>query len=84
MYRKLWIAFIVVMVVSFSVLGGAGYKALHNGPPVPTQVVTTDGRVLLDGSTIQDGQGVWQSIGGQEVGSIWGHGTYVAPDWTAD
>ena len=84
MYRKLWIAFIVVMVLSFSVLGGAGYKALHNGPPVPTQVVTTDGRVLLDSNTIQDGQGVWQSIGGQEVGSIWGHGAYVAPDWTAD
>ena len=84
MYRKLWIAFIVVMVLSFSVLGGAGYKALHNGPPVPTQVVTTDGRILLEGNMIQDGQGVWQSIGGQEVGSIWGHGAYVAPDWTAD
>jgi len=84
MYRKLWIAFIVVMVLSFSVLGGAGYKALHNGPPVPTQVVTTDGRILLESNTIQDGQGVWQSIGGQEVGSIWGHGAYVAPDWTAD
>lgn len=27
---------------------------------------------------------MWQSIGGQEVGSIWGHGAYVAPDWSAD
>jgi nitric oxide reductase subunit B len=27
---------------------------------------------------------VWQSIGGQEIGSIWGHGAYVAPDWSAD
>ncbi|MDD2327462.1 MAG: nitric-oxide reductase large subunit, partial [bacterium] len=27
---------------------------------------------------------IWQSIGGQEVGSVWGHGAYVAPDWTAD
>src|SRR5688572_5893371 len=26
----------------------------------------------------------FQSIGGMEVGSIWGHGSYVAPDWTAD
>ncbi|MBC7174213.1 MAG: cbb3-type cytochrome c oxidase subunit I, partial [Polyangiaceae bacterium] len=25
-----------------------------------------------------------QSLGGMEVGSIWGHGSYVAPDWTAD
>ena len=30
------------------------------------------------------GQNVWQSMGGMEVGSIWGHGSYVAPDWTAD
>ena len=33
---------------------------------------------------IRDGQNVWQSIGGQEVGSVWGHGSYVAPDWSAD
>jgi nitric oxide reductase subunit B len=23
-------------------------------------------------------------MGGMEIGSIWGHGSYVAPDWTAD
>src|SRR5690349_18619515 len=23
-------------------------------------------------------------MGGMEMGSIWGHGSYVAPDWTAD
>src|SRR5690606_7180188 len=27
---------------------------------------------------------IWQSTGGQQLGSIWGHGAYVAPDWTAD
>src|SRR5206468_10018787 len=48
------------------------------------QVVSTDGRVLFDGETIRDGQNVWQSLGGQEMGSIFGHGAYVAPDWTAD
>ena len=57
---------------------------IDQAPPIPATVVTTDGRVLFDGNTIQDGQGVWQSIGGQEVGSIWGHGAYVAPDWSAD
>lgn len=83
-YRKLWIALIVVIVGSFAVLGGVGYKAINNAPPVPAQVVTTDGRVLFDGETIKTGQNVWQSMGGQEVGTIWGHGAYVAPDWTAD
>ena len=33
---------------------------------------------------ILDGQQVWQSTGGQQLGSIWGHGAYQAPDWSAD
>ncbi len=24
------------------------------------------------------------SAGGQQLGSVWGHGSYVAPDWSAD
>ena len=82
--RKLWIALAVVLLASFAVLGGVGYRAVLSGPPIPARVVTTDGRALFDGRTIQDGQNVWQSIGGQEIGSIWGHGAYVAPDWSAD
>src|SRR4029079_12915400 len=46
--------------------------------------VTSDGTVLLSGKDIQDGQNVWQAMGGMEMGSIWGHGSYVAPDWTAE
>ena len=83
-FKKLWIALGLVMAVSFAVLGGVGYKGIKSAPPIPSQVVTTDGRVLFSGSFIQDGQNVWQSIGGQEVGTIWGHGAYVAPDWSAD
>jgi nitric oxide reductase subunit B len=83
-HRKLWIALAAVVVVSFAVLLGVGHQAVRSGPPIPARVVTTDGRALFDGATIQDGQNVWQSIGGQEIGSIWGHGAYVAPDWTAD
>jgi len=83
-YKKLWIALGLVLVISFAVLGGVGVKVLRSAPPIPSQVVTSDGRVLFDGASIQDGQGAWQSIGGQEVGTIWGHGAYVAPDWTAD
>jgi len=83
-YRKLWISFGLIMVVSFAVLGGVGYKAINNGPPIPVKVITTEGRLLFTGETIRDGQNVWQSTGGQEIGTIWGHGAYVAPDWSAD
>src|SRR5664279_1914 len=83
-YRKLWIAFGLVMTVSFGILGVVGYKGITNGPPIPGKVVTADGRVLFTGETIRNGQNVWQSTGGQEIGTIWGHGAYVAPDWSAD
>src|ERR1043166_392871 len=83
-YKRLSIALCVVVVASFAALGYFGNKAIQNAPPIPREVATTDGRVLFDGETIRDGQNVWQSIGGQEVGSIFGHGAYVAPDWTAD
>src|SRR5215831_7326502 len=83
-YKKLWIAFGLIMLVSFAVLGGVGYKAINNGPPIPAKVVSADGTLLFTGETIRDGQNVWQSTGGQEIGTIWGHGAYVAPDWSAD
>jgi len=83
-YRKLWIALGVVVFSSFLVLGIAGYKGIQSAPPIPSKVVTTEGTLLFTGEEIQNGQNVWQSLGGQEIGSIWGHGAYVAPDWTAD
>lgn len=83
-YRKLWLGFAAVLIGSFAVLGYFGSEIYRQAPPIPDKVVTTSGRVLFTGQDIKDGQNVWQSIGGQEVGSIWGHGAYVAPDWTAD
>jgi nitric oxide reductase subunit B len=83
-YRKLWIAFGLVMVVSFAVLGIFGKEIYRQAPPIPGKVISTDGTLLFTGQDIKDGQNVWQSMGGQEVGTIWGHGAYVAPDWSAD
>ena len=82
--RKLWIAFAAVVILSFAVLGAVGVQIYQQAPPVPDRVVTTDGREVIASGGIHDGQNVWQSMGGMEVGSIWGHGSYVAPDWTAD
>ena len=39
---------------------------------------------MIDVNSVSDGQNVWQAMGGMQSGSIWGHGSYVAPDWTAD
>ena len=82
--RKLWIGFIAVMVLSFSVLLYFGKEIYRQAPPVPLKVITPDGTVLFTGQNIKDGQNVWQSLGGQEIGTVWGHGAYQAPDWSAD
>ncbi|MDP3981722.1 MAG: nitric-oxide reductase large subunit, partial [Chlamydiota bacterium] len=84
MYRNLWLSFIAVIAISFSVLGYFGSEIYHKAPPVPERVVTADGQVIFTSNDIKDGQNVWQSTGGQELGTVWGHGAYVAPDWTAD
>jgi nitric oxide reductase large subunit len=82
--KKLWIIGAVVVVASFSVLGWIGTRIYQEMPPIPDRVITLDGRVVIASGEIGRGQNVWQSLGGMQVGSIWGHGSYVAPDWTAD
>lgn len=82
--KKLWLGFIAVMVVSFGVLLYYGREIYREAPPIPENVITEDGRVLFTGQDIKDGQNVWQSMGGQELGTVWGHGAYQAPDWSAD
>jgi nitric oxide reductase subunit B len=83
-YRKLWIAFAVIVAGSFAVLGYFGREIYRKAPPIPDRVVTEEGRLLFTGQDIRDGQNAWQSTGGQELGTVWGHGSYVAPDWSAD
>ncbi|HOO95058.1 MAG TPA: nitric-oxide reductase large subunit [Proteiniphilum sp.] len=82
--KKLWIAFALVVGISFAVLLYYGNQIYQQAPPVPERVTNEEGQLLFTGQDIKDGQNIWQSIGGQEVGSVWGHGAYVAPDWTAD
>ena len=82
--KRLWIAFGTVMVVSFAVLGWIGTRIYQQAPPIPDRVITSDGAMVIEPGEIAAGQNVWQAMGGMQVGSIWGHGSYVAPDWTAD
>lgn len=82
--RGLWIGLATVIVLSFAVLLYYGREIYREAPPVPAEVVTSDGEVLFTGDQINAGRSVWQTTGGQELGSIWGHGAYNAPDWSAD
>lgn len=79
-----WLTLATVIVGSFAVLLYFGREIYLQAPPIPAQVVSRSGEILYTQEDIQNGQNVWQSIGGQEVGTVWGHGAYVAPDWSAD
>ena len=82
--RKLWLGLTALLVVSFGVLLWAGGEIFRAAPPIPEQVVDDSGRVVYTRADIERGRQVWQSMGGMQLGSIWGHGGYVAPDWSAD
>ena len=82
--RKLWLGLAVLLLASFSVLLWVGKEVHQQAPPLPDAVVTTGGATLYTRADIDQGREVWQSIGGQQLGSIWGHGALVAPDWSAD
>jgi len=82
--RKLWLGLAALLVASFSVLLWVGSVVHQQAPPLPAAVVTSQGETLYTRADLEQGRQVWQSIGGQQLGSIWGHGALLAPDWSAD
>src|SRR4051812_39186975 len=82
--RRLWIIFALSMLVMFGTLLYFGGEIYQAAPPIPTAVRNASGATIFTREQIERGQNVWQSMGGMQQGSIWGHGSYVAPDWSAD
>ena len=82
--KRLWRWLGLIFVLSFGALGYLGLQIYLSAPPIPKAVATADGDVLFTGEQIQRGQQAWLSAGGQQLGTVWGHGSYVAPDWSAD
>ena len=82
--KKLWLFLAFLLFVSFGVLIWSGNQIYQQAPPMPEKVLTSDGQLLYSRAEIEKGRQVWQSFGGMQLGSIWGHGGYVAPDWSAD
>jgi nitric oxide reductase subunit B len=82
--RKLWIGLGALLAISFGILLLVGGQIHHKAPPMPERVVAAGGQTVFERADIERGRQVWQSLGGMQLGSIWGHGGYVAPDWTAD
>lgn len=83
-YKKLWWTLLGTLILTFSILGYFGSEVYRVAPPIPVAFESQAGEQFTTETFILDGQTAWQSVGGMQLGSIWGHGAYQAPDWTAD
>ena len=82
---KGWIqAVVLVSIFGFTVLGFMAARTYQAEPPIPDRVVTSSGTPLFSGNDVRAGQDVFLRNGLMQYGSIFGHGGYLGPDFTAD
>jgi nitric oxide reductase subunit B len=78
------IGVLFTLIVGFSILIYIAVKAYDNAPPIPDRVVDSSGRTVFTGADILQGQQVFLKYALMENGSIWGHGAYLGPDFSAE
>ena len=80
-----WVqAVAIVMIFGFTVMGMLAYRTYTGEPPIPGRVTDDSGYILFTRTDILAGQAVFLRNGLMEYGSIFGHGAYLGPDFTAD
>ena len=75
---------ILAMIFGFSVLSVVTVQTYRNAPPIPDRVVDESDRTVFTGPEILAGQEVFLKYGLMEHGTLWGHGAYLGPDYTAE
>jgi nitric oxide reductase subunit B len=73
----------IVMIVGFAILGVITSVAYDNTAPIPKQVIDPEGHIIFTGEQITRGQGVFLKNNLMEHGTLWGHGAYLGPDYSA-
>ena len=80
-----WVqAVAIVFLVGFLILGLLAYRTYTDEPPIPAQVVDPAGKIVFTRADVIGGQEVFLRNGLMEYGTIFGHGAYLGPDFTAD
>ena len=75
---------VIVLVFGFAGLAAMTRSAYHNAPPIPARTVDVQGALVFSGDDIRAGQAVFLKYGLMDNGSIWGHGAYLGPDYSAE
>lgn len=82
---KLWLqAVVLVFLIGFFILGLLAYRTYQADPPIPERAIDPQGRTVWSGAEVRRGQKVFLGNGLMQYGSIFGHGAYLGPDYTAD
>ncbi|HEX9022579.1 MAG TPA: cbb3-type cytochrome c oxidase subunit I, partial [Geobacteraceae bacterium] len=76
-------AAILVMVLGFTILIWVAARSYQDAPPIPARVVGPAGETLFSRDDILAGQQVFLRHALMENGTIWGHGAYLGPDFSA-
>jgi nitric oxide reductase subunit B len=80
-----WLQGIVLtFIVGFAILGYLAMRIYRESPPVPARVVSESGHTVFTSEDIRAGQEAFLTYGLMQYGSVYGHGAYLGPDFTAD
>src|SRR5262244_2278188 len=82
---SLWwkVAALGTMAAGFAVLIRLTVKAYENARPIPDKSVNRAGAVVFRADDVIAGQQVFLKHGLMDNGTIWGHGGYLGPDFSA-
>jgi nitric oxide reductase subunit B len=82
---RTWVqAVVIIFVFGFLILGLLAWQTYTGEPPIPARTTDSAGNLLFTRDDVVAGQGVFLRNGLMEYGSIFGHGAYLGPDFTAD
>ena len=77
-------AVVLTFLFGFAILGYLAIRIYQESPPVPGRIVSDSGQTVFTENDIRAGQESFLTYGLMQYGSVYGHGAYLGPDFTAD
>ena len=75
---------ILTFIIGFAFLSFSALRIYQDSAPVPDRIVDEAGKVLFTRQHNLEGQEQFLTYGLMQFGTVYGHGAYLGPDFTAD
>lgn len=73
----------IVTIIGFAILIVITGLAYRQAPPIPEKVIDEQGQTVSSREDIEQGQTIFLRYGLMDNGTVWGHGGYLGPDFSA-